>query len=393
MIENQMVRDYEVSVWTIQDSFISVLKPSGLESKGQIFDVSMTLKDDGENKFSFKLPMYIKDDFGNIIENPLWHDTRNGTILINLRKLKVIFNKKTNEEEIFEFLIMNVEEEHDGMEKYCIVESEGLAFNELGKQGYKISLDGDTEIRSAEEKWDEDPVNSGFFEYPISNLNYWADRIFKNSGWRYSIQMDYSFYDGIVHESYIVGGETLDSDNYIYFTPTQRYNFNTERERRGLRRRDKIYEDPYPISWEIVNDKLVPLTIQDLGEKTRLIEAKESNRYNLSQSVAELFQVFCKYKYYYDDNYHIIDREAIFYNNFLNESQGTIDLTYKYNTEHLSRKMDSNDLVSKMFVSSLNDSDMPSGEVSISDTSANKSLEDYILNFDYLYNIGTISQE
>ena len=29
-------RDYEVSLWTLQDSFIAILKPYGLEYKGQI---------------------------------------------------------------------------------------------------------------------------------------------------------------------------------------------------------------------------------------------------------------------------------------------------------------------------------------------------------------------
>ena len=32
----QEVRSYEVSVWTLQDSFITVLKPSNLEPKGQL---------------------------------------------------------------------------------------------------------------------------------------------------------------------------------------------------------------------------------------------------------------------------------------------------------------------------------------------------------------------
>jgi len=32
----RIVRDYEVSIWTLQDSFITVLKPFGVELKGQI---------------------------------------------------------------------------------------------------------------------------------------------------------------------------------------------------------------------------------------------------------------------------------------------------------------------------------------------------------------------
>ena len=42
-----MLRNYEVSVWTLQDSFITVLKPDKLESKGQIENAKMHLVNDG----------------------------------------------------------------------------------------------------------------------------------------------------------------------------------------------------------------------------------------------------------------------------------------------------------------------------------------------------------
>lgn len=148
MIKNQQLRDYEVSVWTLQDSFITVLKPSNLENKGQIINAIMNIKDDGENTLSFKLPMYIYED-GIKKENPLWHNTINGVILASLRKIKVIFNKRTEDEEVFEFVILEVEESHEGFEKYCSVKCEGLAFHELGKQGYKIYLEGADEIEAA----------------------------------------------------------------------------------------------------------------------------------------------------------------------------------------------------------------------------------------------------
>jgi len=104
MIRTRIIRDYEVSIWTLQDSFIAVLKQSNLENKGTIQEPKMTLKDDGENTFSFKIPMYIREDSGveepyfkkeNILkENPIWYTVRNGNLLVNMRKIKVIFNKK-----------------------------------------------------------------------------------------------------------------------------------------------------------------------------------------------------------------------------------------------------------------------------------------------------------
>ena len=393
------LRSYEVSIWTLQDSFITVLKSSNLEHKGQILDPNMTLKDDGDNKFSFKIPMYVRDEDGKLKENPIWYNTYNGNIIANSRKIKIIFNKKQKLEEVFEFIIINVTESHEGNRKYCFVECEGLAFHELGKQGYKISFDGQDELIEAQKKWRENPENSGFIECPQGNINYWANKIFKNSNWIYSIRMDWSAYDGIVHQTYTLPNNTvLDSDNYDNFTEDERYNFNTMRENDNLRRRDKIYEDAYVSSWNSIKENeevvdLIPTSVIEIQEKYRPIKANESNRYNLSQTLAEQFQVFCKYKYYYDDNYHIIKREAIFYNNFVNENNEIIDFTYKYNTENISRKMDSTEAVTKMFVRTIKDQDTPSGECSIIYTTANKSGEDYILNFDYMYNIGTITKE
>ena len=125
MIEH--IRSYEVSIWTLQDSFITVLKPSNLEPKGQIQNPSMKLKDSNDDTFSFRIPMYLNTMDGSFIENPIWFTTRNGNIIADMRKIKVIFNKGENKnEKVFEFLITNVKEKHEGFSKYCEIECEGL---------------------------------------------------------------------------------------------------------------------------------------------------------------------------------------------------------------------------------------------------------------------------
>jgi len=77
------------------------------------------------------------------IENPIWYNTKNGNLMVGLRKIKIIFNKGTTEESVFEFVITNITESHNGDELICEVTCEGLAFNELGKIGYRISLNED----------------------------------------------------------------------------------------------------------------------------------------------------------------------------------------------------------------------------------------------------------
>lgn len=359
------IRPYEISLWTLQDGFITILKPYNLDNRGQIETPKITLKNDGTQEIKFSFPMYYYEG-GGLVENPIWYTLKDGMLIENLRKLKVIFNKGEKEEQVFEFVITKVNETHTDGTLVCELEAEGLAFQELGKVGYKISL-SQTDFEEEYKEWWEDERETA---EPLMTINYWADKVFKNSDWTYSIQMDWSGFDGVV--------EVLDDE---------------VREEKGLRRTDKIYEEEYVASWEDSGDRLVPHELVSFQEKARPIEVAKSNRYNITQTLAETFGVYCKYVYKYDDNYHIIGKECVFYNNFLNEKDGNIDINYPYDSSKIEREKDSTDVVTKMYVVPIEDDSTGSGLVTIADVSANKSREDYILNFDYLYEIGTISQE
>jgi hypothetical protein len=65
---------------------------------------------------------------GELVENPNWYNTQNGKLMTGLRKIKVIFNKDTDIEEVFEFLIINIKESHEKDILTCEIECEGLAF-------------------------------------------------------------------------------------------------------------------------------------------------------------------------------------------------------------------------------------------------------------------------
>ncbi len=384
------IRPYEISLWTLQDSFITVLKPLEVFNRGQIETPKCLIKNDGTQELSFTIPMYYREN-GILIENPIWYNVINGALIVNLRKLKVIFNKGNKGEEVFEFVINKVTETHSDGQLKCEVSAEGLAFQELGKVGYKISLLSQDFIDEYND-WYNSTVGKNTedktFDYPNkeakaaaepkNNINYWCKKIFKNSHWTYSIQMDWSSYDGIITE-----GE-IDNDG---------------REAKGLRRTDKIYEEEYVSSWEHKESEvdgvgiLVPTAMENFKEKFRLVDLEKSNIYNLTQDLAKTFGVYCKYVYRYDENYHIIGKECVFYNNFLSEKEGKIEITYPYSVSKITREIDSADIVTKMFVTPVEDDTSPSGLITIADVSANKAREDYILNFDYLYNIGTISQE
>lgn len=402
MVKND-IRPYEISLWTLQDSFITVLKPFGFSSRGQIETPKCRIKNDGTQELSFSIPMYYREN-GELIENPIWYNVINGSLIVNLRKLKLIFNKGEIEEEVVEFVINNVVETHTDGQLRCEVTAEGLAFQELGKVGYKISLLSQDFIDEYNE-WAESDRST---EEPKNNINYWCEKIFKNSRWTYSIQMDWSGFDGIIVDDISGSYNVLDKEGnekeIIYNgtyqnAPKEVQNaFNKIREE-TLRRLDRIYEEEYISSWEYIksetgrDETLIPAHMEPYKEKLRLVDLEKSNIYNLTQDLAKAFGVYCKYKYHYDTNYHIIGKECIFYNNFLSEKEGKIDIIYPYSASKIEREIDSTDIVTKMFVTPIEDDTSPSGLITIADVTANKIREDYILNFDYLYKIGTISQE
>ena len=55
--------------------------------------------------------------------------------------------------------------------------------------------------------------------------------------------------------------------------------------------------------------------------------------------------------------------------------------------------MDSTDLKTKLYVNPIEDSNSLNGEINIAQVDANKTREDYIFNFDYLREIGGITED
>ena len=373
------LRSYEVSLWTLQDEFITVLKWSNVEQDGRIKNPQMKLNVDGTQTLSFDIPMYLyyQEDSSNpgLVkrENPIWYNARNKNLINSMHKIKVIFNKDLNQSSeershsTFEFLITKVTETHEKDQMTCHVECEGLAFHELGKIGYNITLSQDTFILDKKD-WDE---TGHWTKYdgtisqvePIENVQYWCEQcslqpvpsnigLINPTAWYYDIQMNWG-------------------------------SFNT------IRANNIVYENEYVSSW---TNELIPQTLENAREKARPIDVKESNIYNITQTIAETFQVYCKYEYGYDDNYHIISKKVIFYNNYLDE-ENIISFTYPYSASKISRDMDATGLTTKMYVRPQDDDAVVSGKITIADCSANKTKEDYLMNFDYLYMIGGITKE
>ena len=255
-----------------------------------------------------------------------------------------------------------------------------MAFAELGKTGYKIELNSHT-IESAQEEDIE----------ILPYIDFWLDYVFPNekdengkvikwlTPWCYEIRMDWSHY--------AVEG----------------------------RLSNKIYEDSYVTSWGVkdaLTDEYGNITtaagleaqgVESGAEKARYIDCANSNKYNITQDISKAFEVFCQYEYkcdsrgkfiheYIDENGNVwTGRKAVFYNRAI-KTDNPIVIDYKKNLSTITRTCDSSEVYTKLYVTPIESSTMETGYISIADTPINPTLDEFILNFDYLYNIGSISQ-
>ena len=255
-----------------------------------------------------------------------------------------------------------------------------MAFAELGKTGYKLELNSHT-IESVQEEDIE----------ILPYIDFWLDYVFPNekdkngkvikwlTPWCYEIRMDWSHY--------AVEG----------------------------RLSNKIYEDSYVTSWGVkdaLTDEYGNITtaagleaqgVESGAEKARYIDCANSNKYNITQDISEAFEVFCQYEYkcdsrgkfireYVDENGNVwTGRKAVFYNRAI-KTDNPIVIDYKKNLSTITRTCDSSEIYTKLYVTPIESSTMETGYISIADTPINPTLDEFILNFDYLYNIGSISQ-
>ena len=148
---------------------------------------------------------------------------------------------------------------------------------------------------------------------------------------------------------------------------------------------------------------LTAASYEPLREKARIINCQNSNKYNITQDIAETFELFCSYEYKCDDRGHFVKsytdsagnqwtgRKVVFYNRAI-KKDNPLTIEYKKNLNSISRESDSSEIYTKLYVSPIASDVMTDGYVSIANSAANPTMDEFILNFDYLHDVGSISE-
>lgn len=283
----------------------------------------------------------------------------------NTRILKA-FVRFDDKVKIYPFIIDKiVDSRDDNFSVYKQVSANGLAFAELGKVGYKLELTQDTLELEVEK---DNTI--------VPTINYWLDKVFPSekdangnvkrwlTPWCYEVKTEY-------YESDRVAG--------------------------------KVYDEEYVNNWNVGSDgTLTAASYEPMREKARIISCKDSNKYNITQTIAETFELFCRYEYSCDERGSFIKtytdkagkvwtgRKVIFYNRAIKKDNPLI-IEYKKNLNSISRESDSSEIYTKLYVSPIASEVMTDGYVSIANSAANPTMDEFILNFDYLHETRSIS--
>lgn len=131
-------------------------------------------------------------------------------------------------------------------------------------------------------------------------------------------------------------------------------------------------------------------------EKVRSITAKESNRFNLLQSLCELFQCWAKFDIEHETNGEIkLDTNYryakwISFHEYIGEDNPA-SFRYGINLKGIKRQLDSNGAISKIIVKQNSNEFAPNGFCTIARAEENQTGENTIYNFDYYVGQGLLN--
>nr|DAF00311.1 MAG TPA: minor structural protein [Herelleviridae sp.] len=137
-------------------------------------------------------------------------------------------------------------------------------------------------------------------------------------------------------------------------------------------------------------------TTHVLYEKIRSITAKNSNRFNILQSIAETFQCWIRFKIFHNENTgkiiyeNGIPKKTVYFKEEVGKDLG-YGFVYGIDLKTISRSIDSNQLTTKVVVAPNTTEYAENGICRIADADLNENGENYILDFGYYISQGLLN--
>ena len=143
--------------------------------------------------------------------------------------------------------------------------------------------------------------------------------------------------------------------------------------------------------------QIYPIYPKNEFEKIRSIEAKQSNRFNILQTLAETFECYPKFEILNDPETGKIKyvkgvpQKFVSFHENIGQETG-LTFTYGIDLKTISRTINSDQIVTKTIVLQNTNEIAKNGYCTISRANDNPSKETFILNFDYYISHGLISE-
>jgi len=337
-----------IEIWTHEDEFVDTLYNTDYEFEGQCIDPKITLNANGAKTLTLGLPLYIIDKKTyEYIENPRWY------YITQQYKIRV-----KQDENINEFVLKDYTESHDVNDQLMInINAQSLEEFELSQTGYNITFDENTlyKYNSNEDPNDPDTVPIGVYD---ADIHFWNEKLLENSEWKYRVE---SYYP-------LDTDEDLIEDNRQKINPDLEYKNGPE----------QFYEADRIIDYNENNEPQKDPNGYEV--KKRVVKASKSNIFNIVQDICEAFECWPTFEIKYKDE-KIVEKTIVYKNDVPQDAKFSVN--YQTNLNSIERVVDSSQIVTKMYVTPIENSNVDNGTITIATNGKNFMKESYLLDLSW----------
>lgn len=346
-----------IGIYSHDGDFIDYLFDSDREFEGQIYAPQFTINANGQRDLSLSMPLRIlSKDKSKYIDNPRWE------YITKQYKVRIEDSNGINE-----YVLRSYDEIHSDSDQIIINATfMSLAEFELSQIGYDIVFDENTLRMYASNEDPNDPDNTPIGTYN-SDIHFWEEKLLeKVPSWNHKV------------ESYYEVDNEMAIDNRQITDPTSELKTGKE----------QFYEDDRIISYDDDNE---PIKRDTYEIKQRILTASKSSVWNIQQDICEKFECWPIFEIKYNNEGKIISKTILLKNDLPQDALFTID--YKKNLKNIQRTVDASQVVTKMYVSDLDNENVNEGIVSISTNEKNYMKENYLLDLSWFLGENTTDSD